>query len=478
MTDRSTKLQRYFDKGKKAMAAQDYDGAHAWFAAVLEFDAKDEEAQHLCEKSQMLLAHQKLNALTRIVYSIVGNLLFGLNMHSAAVGYLGVLSLDKAQNPMLAAKYGKSLMETGQPALASLAYRRAIKFLPNNKMILKGAGPVFEEVDDKPAAIDVYHSLHKLEPKNNEWPVKVKNLSAEHYGKTGGITDLKAARADEERQAAALETSEGREERIKDLLDKYKENPEERSDLLPEVGRLLIQIEKYDHAMAIWSRVLEGDESDDDEEAEHMIGLCHEKKGDFDEAEEIYTKLRKEHSMDPRYCDSLYGLRLAKIEKQIEEEPENLVLVQRQADLETEFLDIKIEMFNEIVEKRGGDPDTLLAFGKLLHQRGNLDEAIPVIQKAAQNPARAFPGLKYLAGLFFEKGQMPLAIDTYKRALDKAPSGRRITTDMKEIWYGLGESYLKQGDSENARNWFKNIYEADVEFRDIREKYENLLTAE
>jgi tetratricopeptide (TPR) repeat protein len=460
------------------MAAQDYDGAHAWFAAVLEFNPKDEEAQQLCEKSQMLLAHQKLNAFTRILYSILGNLLFGLNMHSAAVGYLGVLSLDKAQNPMLAAKYGKSLMETGQPALASLAYRRAIKFLPNNKMILKGAGPVFEAVDDKPAAIEVYHTLHRLEPKENEWPLKVKNLSAEHYGKTGGITDLKAARADEDRQAAAMQTNEGREDRIKEILDKYKENPEERADLLPEVGRLLVQIGKYDHAMAIWNRVLEAEESEDAEEAEHMIGLCHEKKGDFDKAEEIYLKLRKAHPMDPRYCDSLYGLRLASLQKQIEEEPENFVLVHQHADLETEFLDIKIAMFKEIVDKRGGDPDTLLAYGKLLHQRGNIDQAIPVIQKAAQNPARAFPGLKFLGRLFFEKGQMPLAIDTYKRALEKTPSGRRITTDLKEIWYGLGESYLKQGDRENARNWFKNIYEADIEFRDIREKYESLLTGE
>jgi len=477
MTERSPKLQKYFEKGVKAMSAQDFDGAHAWFAALLELSPRDAEAQTLFERSQNLYAQQKLNGPKRILFRVVGDLLFGLGIHKSAVNYLGVLSLDKPQDPHRAAKYAKSLKETGQPALAAMAYRRALRFLPNNKTLLKGAGPVFEQIDDKPAAIDVYASLQKLEPNDHNWPIKVKNLSAEHYGKTGGITDLTLARSDAEKKASEKETREGKEERIREILDKYKRNPDENQQLLPEVGRLLVQIDKFDHAMAIWNRVLESGDKESGEEAVHTIAVCNEKKGNLDEAEGTYRQLYELHPTDPRYLDDLFRVRLVRIDRELEADSENISLRQEREKVESEYLEQKANLLREVVEKRVGDPDALLAYGKVLHQKGDLDKAIPVVQKAAQNPARAYPGLRLLAQLFAEKGQLPLAIDTYKRALEKAPSSKRVTTDIKEIWYGLGEAYLKLGDRENAKNWFENVYECDVEFRDVREKYEELVAS-
>lgn len=514
-TKRTINLQNYFERGLKAMGAQDYEGAAAWFAAIVEIEPTDKESLEFYEKNRMLSAQKGMNFFKRLGYQFLGGLTYGFGMHKAASHYLGILSMDKAHNSHIAAKYGKSLMAINQPALASLAFRRALKFLPKNKSILKSAGPAFEAIDDRPAAIEVYHQLSKLEPFVGAWGLKVKDLSAVHYGETGGITNLKSARADEEKKALQHQTSEGKEERIKELLAQYKEDPEGKRANLPEIGRLLMQLERYDNALPIWGRVIklaeevpevpepeiegEGDEegapkkakeaaaTDDDlrpgarkdehllEEAMYNIALCQERKGDLVRAREGYAGLLNRFPSDPRYCDALYLVRLKEVDEEIREHPDDLELPMERERLEKEHISRKVDIFRKLVEKRPGDPDLLLSYGKVLVEAGELDTAIPIYQKASQNPARAYPALRNLGWLFIHKGQMPLAIDTFKRAMEKAPHSRTPTAEMKDIWYGLGEAYMLQEDPTNAKEWWKRIYETDIEFRDIRARYERLV---
>ncbi len=487
MTERSPKLLNYFEKGMKAMSSQDYEGAAAWFASLVEMDPTDKEALILYEKARILHAQKGLNFFKRFIFLIIANLLYGLGLKKQAVHYLGVLSMDKPHNPHLAAQYGNALMAAGQTALASLAFRRALQFITSNKSILKAAGKAFEEIDDRPAAIDVYLKLSHLEPRVGEWPIKVKNLSATHYGETGGIKDLQSKRAEEERKAILQQSVEGKEERIRELLAEYQADPEGKKSVLCEIGRLLAEIEKYDQALAIWTRVVEGLKTGVDgkekteledrqiEEALYQIAACHEKCGRFDKAEEGYQNLVSKFPSDPRYCDALFAVKLKVIDKDIEEHPEDTTLVAERKRVEREHLAAKANLLHNLVERRPGDPDILLSYGKVLAEKGDIDEAIPVFQKASMNPSRVYPALRQLGWLFIEKGQIPLAIDTFKRALEKAPPARVPTNDIKDIWYGLGEAYFRQGDTTNAREWWKNIYECDIEFRDVRERYESLV---
>ncbi len=487
MTERPPKLLNYFDKGMKALTSQDFEGAAAWFASLVEINPTDKEALELYEKARILHAQKGLNFFTRIAYSLIGNLLYGFGLKKQAVHYLGILSMDKPHNPNLAAQYGSALMAAGQPALASLAFRRALQFITSNKAILKAAGKAFEEIDDRPAAIDVYHKLSHLEPFQGEWPLKVKNLSAQHYGETGGIKDLQSKRAEEDRKAIQQQSVEGKEERIRELLAEYQSDTEGKKSVLPELGRLLVEIEKHDQALAIWTRVVEGLKTDVDgkekteledrqiEEALFQIAVCHEKRDRFDKAEEGYQNLVSKFPSDPRYCDALFAVKLKVINRDIEEHPEDTTLVAERQRVERDHLSAKAKLMHDLVEKRPGDPDLLLAYGKVLAEKGDIDEAIPIFQKASMNPARIYPALRQLGWLFIEKGQFPLALDTFKRALEKAPPARVPTNDIKDIWYGLGEAYFRENDPANAREWWKHIYECDIEFRDVRERYESLV---
>lgn len=473
MTERTHKAQKYFDKGAEAMKLKDYEGAAAWFAALIEYDPLDQEAQELYQKASVLHAQKGFNIFKQIGYQLIGGILAGLSPQSAT-HYIGALSMNKPQDAKLAAQYGKCLMASGQPGLAAVAFRRALNFLPGNKAILKAAGPAYEAVDDKPAAIEVYSMLARLEPSQGKWAMKVKDLSAIFYGDTGGITDLKKARSEEEKKAAEIQTKEGKLDRIKELLKEYNENKEEKGHLLPEIGRLFIRLEGWDKAIGIWSKVLEGDEGN--EEALANIAECQEKLGNIEKAEETFRTLIEAHPLEPRYCDGYYNLRLRSVQQRIEQSPDNEDLQAEKEAIEKEHIDKKVEIYGELTVRRAGDIEVLLEYGRLLEKQGDIEEAIPVFQKVSQNPARAFAALRHLGWLFIKKNQFTLAIDTFKRALEKVPQSKNISNEQKEIWFGLAEANEKDENLEEAKVWYKKVYENDIEYRDVRERYEALLS--
>ncbi|MCA9430233.1 MAG: tetratricopeptide repeat protein [Candidatus Omnitrophica bacterium] len=473
MTERKHKAQKYFDKGQEAMKLKDYEGAAAWFAALIEYEPLDKEAQELFQKASVLHAQKDFNALKKIGYSILGNLLVSFSPKSAT-HYIGVLSANKPQDPKLAATYGRCLMASDQPGLAAVAFRRALNFLPGNKGILKAAGPAFEAVDDKPGAIEVYSQLAKFEPGQGKWAMKVKDISAVHYGDTGGITDLKSARSEDEKKAAELQTKEGKLERIKELLHEYNQDKEANAPLLRDIGRLFLSIESWDRALNIWSKIYEADEAD--EEAAANIAKCYAKMGEMEKAKERYLELHEAHPLDPRYCDSYYEIQLQEVDDQLEESPEDEELIEKKEALKKDHIDKKVEIYKELSKKRAGDVETLLEYALLLEKQGSTDEAIPVFQKVSQSPARALIALHHLGWLFIEKKQLTLAVDTFKRALEKIPQSKAISTEKKDLWFGLGEAYQKDNNIEEAKEWYKKVYENDIEFRDIRERYEALLS--
>ncbi|MBW7940681.1 MAG: hypothetical protein H3C63_18295, partial [Candidatus Omnitrophica bacterium] len=56
MPQRPPKLLAYFEKGMKAMNAQDHEGAAEWFAAIVDITPADKEALELYEKCRMVHA--------------------------------------------------------------------------------------------------------------------------------------------------------------------------------------------------------------------------------------------------------------------------------------------------------------------------------------------------------------------------------------------------------------------------------------
>ena len=138
-------------------------------------------------------------------------------------------------------------------------------------------------------------------------------------------------------------------------------------------------------------------------------------------------------------------------------------------------LDLEIEEYRQKIKDNPANPDFNLKMGELLRQKGDISEAITFFQQAARKPTRAFKASKNLGECFYEKGMYDLAIDQMIKARDKAPSRHDfLSRDLKEIYYTMSEIYEAMGDLDNAIEALRPVYEEDITYRDVQQRFEGL----
>ena len=106
-----------------------------------------------------------------------------------------------------------------------------------------------------------------------------------------------------------------------------------------------------------------------------------------------------------------------------------------------------------------------------LHRSGDHDGAAAELQKAVADPRRALEARVTLARCFEAKGFGDLAAAEYQKALDGCPENDQRA---REILYSLASLSEAAGDLDRARDLYTRIYEADVSFRDVAQKMEQL----
>ncbi len=108
-------------------------------------------------------------------------------------------------------------------------------------------------------------------------------------------------------------------------------------------------------------------------------------------------------------------------------------------------------------------------FGKQLFEAGRHAEAIQQFQAALAHPQRRIRALLYLGLSFKAKGQPDLAMRQLECALGEAPA---MDATRKEILYDLGCLHAEAGEREQALHCFKEIYAADIGYRDVASRVE------
>jgi len=121
------------------------------------------------------------------------------------------------------------------------------------------------------------------------------------------------------------------------------------------------------------------------------------------------------------------------------------------------------------VQRYPNDLGFKFEYGKLLHDRGELDAAIGQFQQAQRNPQRRIDSLYLMGSCFKAKGQFDIAASQLQKAAEELPSmdGQKIA-----ILYELGEVLEEQGELDAAQEHFKQIYAVDIGYRDVAKKIE------
>lgn len=314
----------------------------------------------------------------------------------------------------------------------------------------KAMGNDLKSKADMEKALKCFQRLARLDPKDKEAEEETKNIPAAVASMTikegvdkGGYQNLidKDEAAALEKQSQRVRTPEQALERISVLEPKVEKNPKD-TKTIRLIAELYIKAERPDDAIAWCDKGLEADPND---------YLCSELKGDLlmqryeagiKQLEEAYRK----SGGDERIKDKLAKARGQKLAFEIDE-------YRKRVQAHPTELGLRYEL------------------GKALYEADNIDEAIPELQKAKQDPRKKSEAGYYLGYCFVKKKMAKLAVNELNAARDGLFEMDGI---KKDITYLLGRIYEMAGKKDQALSEYSQIAEVDFGYKDVTKRLEAL----
>jgi tetratricopeptide (TPR) repeat protein len=190
----------------------------------------------------------------------------------------------------------------------------------------------------------------------------------------------------------------------------------------------------------------------------------------FDEAVETVEAARVLNPTDPELDRTLSALRIQAYDARIQEAKDggNAAQADVLAHERNQFV------FDDLVQRVERYPNDLrlrFELGQQYLQYESFDDAIQQFQLAQKSPKERNESLYGLARCFRMKGQRDMAVMQLETALEQLP----VMNDMrKQVLFELGELAEETDNTEKAFTIYREIYGADIGYRDIGAKMERI----
>ena len=348
------------------------------------------------------------------------------------------------KNPKLNHKLGHALLALGHVNSAEAAFRVVTEFDARDVDSLKILGRLYADRKELEKAIECYEKALKINPRDQEAGKMRKDLAAEGAIQRGGYEQATHARdlAKSERQLKEAEKSKKiarTDDEIAEAIDELIEQIEENADdvkLRLRLGRLQLQGRKYDEAV---------------------------------------DTLIAAQKLDPNngdVIDLLGEARIRRFEGRIQEAEAEAKAGEEGADdrlrrLKREYLDLQVEEGRRRVASAPTDMSLRFRLGSSLLKAEELDEAIEQFQHAVKDPKHKIASLHLLGRAFAGKGILDLAVKQLSEAAGQIAS---MTDQRKEIVYELAQVHERAQEEDEALKLYKQIYEADISYRDVGDR--------
>ncbi len=178
------------------------------------------------------------------------------------------------------------------------------------------------------------------------------------------------------------------------------------------------------------------------------------------------TLERLEAKLYNEYVDKLIAAKREEVENDPDNEDLKKELEQMIADRKSHLL----EQAADMVKRYPNDYSARHQYGKLLLEDGQTDDAIQQLQIAQKNPKVRISSLHLLGQAYKSKDFHDMAAEQFSKAKGEVTG---MTELKKEIIYDLAESYEKMGETDKAIDQYKEIYSADIGFRDVSKKIDD-----
>jgi tetratricopeptide (TPR) repeat protein len=445
-------VREQYEKGKAALARQNYDYAIAIFTQILE----QEPAFYDCREALRASQHKKAentgsSFFKRMLSGASSSPLLARGQLALRMQPLDALkSAEQILNSDPQSSQGHKLLADAAlasdlPKTAVLSLEILAKQSPKDIGIQKDLARAYVLMGQGEKAEKIFSELIRLRPGDLKLTEELKDISARKTLSEGGYDALSDGRGSyrdilkDKDQAVALEQEKRQvksddvaQKLIEDLQVKLAAEPNNLK-LLRTLGELYSQKKEFDRALEAFGRII-STEGAADSALQKTIAETTVKKFDHALAQ-----------LDPQAPD------YAQKSEQIKNERDQYLLNE----------------CKERAEKYSNDLSIRFELGQLYFQNGKITEAIQEFQKAQNNPHRRVQALTYLGRCFARRNMNDMAA----RSLQTALKEKQVFDDeKKEIIYELGTVLEKMGKKEEAIELFKQIYEVDVGFRDVAAK--------
>ena len=194
--------------------------------------------------------------------------------------------------------------------------------------------------------------------------------------------------------------------------------------------------------------------------------------------ENYHLVVEKMGALDPHIDKSIEKSELAILENSIKEwvaygeTPENKDEADTNiATIKTQQLDYRKERASERVKLYPNDTELRFNLGIVCWDRQEIDEALQALQLGQKNPSKRLLALVYLGRCFFAKKQFDIAVEQFNSAL---ASMLTMNKERMNALYYLATTYEAMDNKEKATEAYKEIYQANINYRDVAQKMEAL----
>jgi len=447
--DVSGQVRDLYNKGFTALERGKIDYAIELLTRCVEMSPSFLQARRYLRLAEVQrFKNKRGNWLTHVISSISGNSLYvpAKAMLSAgkfmqALNHAEKLLAADPLNKRFVNLFAEAATKAGMAEAALQTLEIVRETYPRDADILQWLGTLYMEIGDAKGARECFETLSEVKPNDPQVLRWLKNATAQESIATDWTNpDDYRSKIKDSKQAAQLEASEKAVKTDRDV------------EML--ISATQAKIEKEPGNVNYYRQ---------------LSRLCTQ-KGDFAQAIAVLQQAIARNPGDPELEGSLSTARL----QQFDDAVATLKAAGDAQAAEAKQIERDQFAFDDLRDRVTRYPNELkyrFEFGVMLFGIGEVDLAIQQFQFSQRSATYRARSLHYLGLAFLQKQLFDLAIGQLEQALAEVPTMDEV---RKAILYDLGEACEALGNAEKAAQYYKQIYQVDIGYRDVARKVEQV----
>jgi len=464
--------QDYIERARSAIREGEFDLAEQYFNLVLQSAPSHPEAIEGLKEVRVARVRKGWSRPLQLIIELWNRLLMALGRYEQALGSLDLLHRSNPGRFSVAFAYAKCCDKLGRRSEALDAYRSALALRSQHVPSLRRAAELAAQEDHLEEAVEYFKRLSLQLPDHDEIDHRMRDLLARKYAQTGIPEKLTEERAKMEKSLREMPGTPEFARRLEQLEAEAAKNPNDIEAALRVIEHLRGG-RAHDEANKRLAPIIDKNPGNFNVRLE-QARLWRDEQ-DYPLATNLYEELLKERPQDVDLKQDYLNCRANLLEQQLKENPSDESLRQRFTEALYERDEHRISVLKQHLQVHPEDHPKRLELGRLLAGGKQYDDAISVLQRLLHEPPMAGEALLILGECFRERNQLELAAEQYRKAIQyfKNRGYSHVPSDeLKEAYYYLGVCLEKQGNLKEARDAYSFIYATDINYRDIRTRYE------